>query len=95
MKIDKYLRLISSVIKTHRAYHPQSSLNPLYKELILARRVIRWESKYDTFMGLLQGEEGAPMKAFKIMQLTGDIVDLTAFWLKIINKGTDRKAGFI
>lgn len=95
MKIDKYLRLISSLIKTYRAYHPQSSLNPLYKELILARRVIRWESKYDTFMELLQKEEGKPMKAFKIMQLAGDIVDLTAFWLKIGNKGTKHREALI
>jgi hypothetical protein len=42
MKIDKYLRIISAIIKTRRAYNPKSHLNPLYKELILARRVIRW-----------------------------------------------------
>lgn len=95
MKIDKYLRLISSIIKTRRAYHPQSSLNPLYKELILARRVIRWESKYDTLIDLLRGEAGVGMKAFKIMQLAGDFVDLSAFWLKIVNRGTERRAALI
>lgn len=42
MKIDKYLRIASAIIKTRRAYNPKSQLNPLYKELILARRVIRW-----------------------------------------------------
>jgi hypothetical protein len=95
MKIDKYLRLISAVIKTRRAYQPNSRLNALYKELILARRVIRWESKYDTLVDLLQKKEGVAMKAFKIMQLTGDLVDLSAFWLKIVNKGTERRTALI
>lgn len=95
MKIDKYLRLVTSIIKTRRAYAPQSSLNGLYKELILARRVIRWESKYDTIIGFITQQEGIGMKMFKIMQLSGDLVDLSAFWLKIVNKGTDKKAVLI
>ncbi len=53
IKIDKYLRLISAAIKTRRAYQPNSRLNTLYKEVVLTRRVIRWESKYETLTGLL------------------------------------------
>lgn len=42
MKCDKYIRLVSSVIKTYRAYEPKTKYNAFYKELILSRRVIRW-----------------------------------------------------
>lgn len=87
MKIDKYLRLLSSIIKTWRAYQPKTKLNSTYKEIILARRVIRWESKYDTIIGFFK-EESFVMKAFKIMQLMGDLIDLAAFWLRTIHKGT-------
>jgi hypothetical protein len=95
IKIDKYLRLLSSIIKTRRAYAPNTRLLGLYKELILARRVIRWESKYDTLIGLMQKEEGVGMKFFKIMQLTGDFVDLSSFWLRVIHKGTDNRIALI
>jgi hypothetical protein len=95
MKIDKYLRLISSIIKTRRAYNSHSRLNGLYKELILARRVIRWESKYDTLIELQQQELGIGMKMFKIMQLSGDLVDLVGFWMKIVHKGTENRAALI
>lgn len=95
MKIDKYLRLVCSIIKTRRAYAPKSSLNPVYKELILARRVIRWESKYDTIIDLCKKEEPTAMKLFKVMQLIGDFVDLVAFWIKTIHKGTDNSSALI
>ena len=94
MKVDKYLRLLSSIIKTWRAYQPKTRLNSTYKEIILARRVIRWESKYDTILGFFK-EESFGMKAFKIMQLMGDLVDLAAFWLKTIHKGTNRHGELI
>ena len=87
MKVDKYLRLLSSIIKTWRAYQPKTRLNSVYKEIILARRVIRWEAKYDTILELFK-EESFGMKTFKIMQLMGDLVDLVAFWLKTVHKGT-------
>lgn len=94
MKVDKYLRLLSSIIKTWRAYQPKTKLNSAYKEIILARRVIRWESKYDTIIEFLK-EESFGMKSFKIMQLMGDLVDLVAFWLKTIHKGTKNQEKLI
>jgi hypothetical protein len=95
IKIDKYLRLVSSIIKTRRAYKPTSTLTGVYKEIILTRRVIRWESKYDTIISLFQNEEHKSMIAFKIMQLIGDLVDLSSFWLRIIHKGTDKQEKLI
>jgi len=87
IKCDKYLRLVCAIIKTYRAYKPKTHLNKVYKELILARRVIRWEGKYDTLIELFSQKIETPMKLFKIFQITGDIVDLTAFWLKTCSTG--------
>lgn len=57
--------------------------------------MIRWEAKYDTIIDFVQKQEGAGMKLFKIMQLLGDIVDLVAFWLKTVHKGTQKHADLI
>lgn len=42
-KCDKYIRLVSSFLKTYRAYNPKTHLSSLYKELVDTRRVIAWE----------------------------------------------------
>lgn len=83
MKCDKYLRLITSVIKTYRAFQPKNRVNKVYKEIVLARRVIRFESKYDTLIDLLTTKNSLPMVVFKLFQLTGDLTDFAAFWLKV------------
>lgn len=90
MKCDKYLRLVTSVMKTYRAFQPKNRLNKVYKEIVLARRVIRFESKYDTIIDLLTSTDSAPMLLFKLFQLTGDFTDLAAFWLKVKNEGTKK-----
>ena len=90
MKCDKYLRLITSVLKTYRAFHPKNRVNKVYKEIVLARRVIRFESKYDTLIDLLTNKDSKWMVLFKLFQLTGDLTDFTAFWLKVKHEGTKK-----
>ena len=53
MKCDKYIRLATSILKTYRAFQPKNKIAKVYKEFIIARRVIRWESKYDTVLDLM------------------------------------------
>jgi len=43
---DKYIRLIYSFLKLYRALCPQNKLSHLSKELLNARRILQWESKY-------------------------------------------------
>jgi hypothetical protein len=57
---------------------------------VLARRVIRFESKYDTLTELLATPLSLPETLFKLFQLAGDFLDLTAFWLKVKHEGTGR-----
>ncbi len=83
MKCDKYLRLMTSVVKTYRAFRPDNRFNKLYKEAVIARRVIRFESKYETLAELLTTPQSLPAALFKLFQLAGDFVDLAAFWLKV------------
>lgn len=96
MKIDKYIRLICSILKTYRAFNPKTKFSHLYKELLMARRVIRWESKYDTIKQIIQEQqENKSMLLFKFMQIIGDCVDLIAFWIKVLNKGNSKKDALI
>jgi hypothetical protein len=83
MKCDKYLRLISSMLKTYRAFQPKNRVNKVYKEIVLVRRVIRFESKYETLIDLLTKRDSKLMVLFKLFQLTGDLTDFVAFWLKV------------
>ena len=89
-KCDKYIRMVSSLLKTYRAYHPQKPINALYKQLVEARRVIRWEGKYDIAIELITKKHATPMLLFKIMQLVGDLTDLTAFWLALADRHAKR-----
>ena len=41
-KCDKYIRLVSSIVKIIKAFNPNTHLVKVYKELIFVRRVIRW-----------------------------------------------------
>ena len=43
---DKYIRLVYSIIKLYRALNEKNNLGLISKELLLTRRVIQWESKY-------------------------------------------------
>jgi hypothetical protein len=90
IQADKYLRVLCALIKTRRAYLPRTHLLPAYKELILARRVIRWEGKYSTLQELAKLELSLPERLFKIMQLMGDAVDLSAFWARKCAVGEGR-----
>lgn len=90
LQADKYLRVLCAAIKTRRAYLPRTRLLPVYKELILARRVIRWEGKYSTLQELAEQPLSLPQRLFKIMQLMGDAVDLSAFWARKCAVGEGR-----
>jgi hypothetical protein len=94
-KCDKYIRLVTSVIKTYRAFNPDTRLVKVYKELIIARRVIRWEGKYENVMDLRRGKDSFGTKLFKIEQIVGDIVDESALWLTIYFKGTNKNETLI
>ena len=89
-KCDKYIRMVTSTIKTYRAYHPESKLGKVYKELITVRRVIRWEGKYENYFDIRSGEESLPMRLFKVEQIGADLVDEVALWMSMLTKGTGK-----
>jgi hypothetical protein len=94
-KCDKYIRLVTSLMKTYRAYRPQTRLVKTYKELIIARRVIRWEGKYSTILELMEGKDSLWWRLFKAEQIVGDCIDESALWLTIYHSGTENKRGLI
>lgn len=81
---DKYIRMITAMIKTYRAFQSQNNLQRCYKELVMTRRVIRMQGKYETIIELIQNDDSTFMKLFKVMQLLGEFADLGAFWTEII-----------
>ena len=91
-KCDKYIRLVTSILKTYRAFKPKTKLTKTYKELVTMRRVIRWEGKYGTCVELMEEGDSVPMKLFKIEQLVADLIDEGALWMTWLFRGT-RKYG--
>jgi hypothetical protein len=57
----------------------------------LARRVIRWEGKYDTLIDIFSQKGENMMKLFKAFQVVGDVIDLTAFWVKTCSTGSNNE----
>ena len=94
-KCDKYIRLVTSIIKTYRAFNPDTKLAKVYKQLIMMRRVIRWQGKYSNFIELREGKDSMGMKLFKAEQIVGDIVDESALWLSLYSKGTNKNEKLI
>ncbi len=81
---DKYIRLVYSIFKLYRALHEKNNLGLISKELLAARRVIQWESKYQLIQELKDNKLSAFDFGYKIFELIGNLFDFGSFWIQLL-----------